>query len=1411
MKKSTISRKALTTFMLMLLVSPIFSLTYNVTVPAATKACYFAGEITGWTQQVMQKTDATHYTITFAAATVTQQYKYCSGPGWAYVENTADGNNRTFTANDIVSSWASIYDPGVVPVDVKYSVTVPIGTVKCYFAGAASNWAFQEMQKTDASHFTITINTATPDAYKYCSGPDWKYEELDMSDQAISNRNYSSSDVVIKWREVYNPVAGITYNVTVPTSTKGCYIAGEMNNWGFTAMNKIDETHYQLNIPAATNIQKYKYCAGPDWSYEELNADNTKVSDRSYTANDVVAKWTAVWDPSILVNPISNKLIVSSGTITRYAFNSLNIGARTVDIWLPAGYSTNKKYAVLYMHDGQMLFDATQTWNGQEWKVDETLSQLIQNGDIKDVIVVGIWNSCNRYSEYYPQKSMDYLPDNVKATVMGNMGNNPLADKYLSFITSELKPFIDSNFSVNTDAANTIIGGSSMGGLISWYALCEYPLVFGRAICMSTHWADPSVDSPEIPNSFRKYLLAQIPSPSTHKIYFDHGTFDLDANYGPNQLLSDTIMRYKGYTATNFESLVFTGDGHNEVSWANRYNVPVKFMLNQSDIKLGLTTIFDKNSYECGSVIPIQWTNTSVSNVKIEFSGDKGTTWTTIAASVSASAGSYNWTCPETSLYECKIRISDAANASTVSTSAGIFVLYHHLPTEVNPLLSIEYPVFCWPYNAYYPNTLPDDSEIINGKVGNACGPTLVTNLMRYWEFPRKGTGSKSFMDSKNCYWSADFGNTIYDFDKMQGLLSGNATQAEYDATATLMYNAGVGMHDQWRTGAREGVLAAFTNFFNYSKNAKFLNRADYTPEQWDKVFKSELSLGRPIGIGGDGGPLPEGGVAGHWFMCDGYNNSNLFHVRWDYGAANDQYLALYDFKPYHVNNYALMYLEPDKNGKKLELVSPLGNENWQQGSVKNIQWNSTGVLNLKIEFSADNGYTWTTLNNSVSASSGNCNVTIPNNVVSTKCKIRLTDADNINVYYRNKQVFSVYDTKSVALTSPQETVQIGVGAKLPIRWNCKGIATLKIEYSTNNGVNWNPLTEIAASENVYKWTVPNEISPNCKLRIVDKSDQTSYAVSPVFSIVATPPIGGPYPTDNNTVALYHFDNDFVNDANPSVLANPFNTINFSQNVGVFDYALKIDNTVSGVSSCIVLPNENALSLVNDWTIEFWFNISSWGGTTTAYPYMFLKSGANYFVFLDVTSKSMHVGYDYEGGAENLFLPNNVLTLNKWYHILFTRNTQNMSLTCQLRDQTRYLLQSKTINYNPNHIPKTNTNPINVGGFSGGSNVQFDGYIDEVRISNVVRDFTVTGFEDKLQDNFFEVYPNPTSRFVNIKLSQPSNGEISIINPEGQIVIKSTLNGLSQDKVDLSQLGKGIYFIQLTENSKTCTKKLIKM
>ena len=304
---------------------PETGVTYNVTVPAGTNACYIAGEMNAWSHTEMTKVDETHYTITIAEATTAMGYKYCSGPAWDYVECGAEGEeleNRVYSENDVVVAWRAVYTPegGDTPVDptpdpetgVTYNVTVPAGTNACYIAGEMNAWSHTEMTKVDETHYTITIAEATTAmGYKYCSGPGWEYVEKDANGEEIADRTYSENDVVATWAAVYNPsgeepgedpvepTVGVTYNVTVPAGTKACYIAGEMNAWSHTEMTKVDETHYTITIAEATTAMKYKYCSGPDWAYVEKDANGEEIADRTYSENDVVATWLAVYEPTI--------------------------------------------------------------------------------------------------------------------------------------------------------------------------------------------------------------------------------------------------------------------------------------------------------------------------------------------------------------------------------------------------------------------------------------------------------------------------------------------------------------------------------------------------------------------------------------------------------------------------------------------------------------------------------------------------------------------------------------------------------------------------------------------------------------------------------------------------------------------------------------------------------------------------------------------------------------------------------------------------------------------------------------------------------------------------------------------------------------------------------------------------------
>jgi predicted alpha/beta superfamily hydrolase len=271
-------------------------------------------------------------------------------------------------------------------------------------------------------------------------------------------------------------------------------------------------------------------------------------------------------------------------------FPSIYVSPRTITIWKPKDYSTSKKYAVLYMHDGQMLFDSTSTWNKQEWHVDETMNGLLTSKQIKETIIVAINNNPTlRHSEYFPQKPFQTLNKDFQDSLLNEVkryGTAPLfggpvqSDNYLKFIVQELKPFIDKHYSTKKNAANTFISGSSMGGLISLYAICEYPDIFGGAACLSTHWPGIfSLDNNPIPNAFLTYLSHSLPSAKKHKIYFDYGTETLDALYEESQLKVDSLMRLKGFSEKNWMTKKYDGADHSEKSWAQRLSVPFSFLL----------------------------------------------------------------------------------------------------------------------------------------------------------------------------------------------------------------------------------------------------------------------------------------------------------------------------------------------------------------------------------------------------------------------------------------------------------------------------------------------------------------------------------------------------------------------------------------------------------------------------------------------------------------------------------------------------------------------------------------------------------------------------------------------------------------------------------------------------------------
>ena len=262
-------------------------------------------------------------------------------------------------------------------------------------------------------------------------------------------------------------------------------------------------------------------------------------------------------------------------------FPSQYVLPRQIDVWLPPTdqMATNQRYPVLYMHDGQNLFDRTIAYGGEHWGVAEALLDLISKELAPPVIIVGIWNTERRWTEYLPQRPFpngfdDYLPAHLKQLLQQKLdGHLPQSDSYLRFLTRELKPFIDQTYPTRPEQNHTFIMGSSMGGLISMYALCEYPDLFAGAGCLSTHW-------PAGEHLLLDYLAHYLPAPDSHTFYFDYGTETLDAAYEPWQKQADTILNHAGYTQNkDYLTRRFAGAAHNEFFWRQRVHIPLAFLL----------------------------------------------------------------------------------------------------------------------------------------------------------------------------------------------------------------------------------------------------------------------------------------------------------------------------------------------------------------------------------------------------------------------------------------------------------------------------------------------------------------------------------------------------------------------------------------------------------------------------------------------------------------------------------------------------------------------------------------------------------------------------------------------------------------------------------------------------------------
>ena len=252
------------------------------------------------------------------------------------------------------------------------------------------------------------------------------------------------------------------------------------------------------------------------------------------------------------------------------------VAARDVDVWLPPSYGRDprRRYPVVYMHDGQNLFDPALSYGGVDWDVDGAMARGIRARRIREAIVVGIWNTPLRFQEYMPAAPVAGRTFGVGVEGVPAIDAATLrSDGYVRFLADELKPFIDAHYRSAPGLRDTFVAGSSMGGLISLYALAQRPEVFGGTGAVSTHW--PAGDGATV-----DWFAAHLPRAGQHRLWFDHGTRTLDASYAPFQQRMDAALPALGYVRErDWTTRVFPGAAHDERAWRSRVGAMLEFLL----------------------------------------------------------------------------------------------------------------------------------------------------------------------------------------------------------------------------------------------------------------------------------------------------------------------------------------------------------------------------------------------------------------------------------------------------------------------------------------------------------------------------------------------------------------------------------------------------------------------------------------------------------------------------------------------------------------------------------------------------------------------------------------------------------------------------------------------------------------
>ena len=360
----------------------------------------------------------------------------------------------------------------------------------------------------------------------------------------------------------------VVFRVSVPVGTASdaeVYLAGSAATLGGWKPNglKLDRAEgvytARVALPAGRPVE-FKVTRG-SWETVEKARGGGELANRSIVpqAGLVVNVEVATWSASV---PATRNASTMTGDVRRHDRVKSEVlqNERTIWVYVPPGYdSSDERYPVLYLHDGQNVFDAATSFAG-EWQADETAERLIREKKIRPILIVAVANTPRRMDEYTP-------------TASNNRGGR--GDDYAKFLIEELKPWIDRTYRTKPERRHTAVGGSSLGGLISLHVARKYPERVGMVGAMSPSlWWDG--------RRMIRDVEADAEWLKNARVWIDMGTAEGSAanagRYVEDAKRFAELMEKAGMTkGRDFEFRPIEGAAHNEVAWARRFDQVLMF------------------------------------------------------------------------------------------------------------------------------------------------------------------------------------------------------------------------------------------------------------------------------------------------------------------------------------------------------------------------------------------------------------------------------------------------------------------------------------------------------------------------------------------------------------------------------------------------------------------------------------------------------------------------------------------------------------------------------------------------------------------------------------------------------------------------------------------------------------------